>query len=315
MFWNRIRLLRAPEGAAGGNGVATVEPVIPPAMPLVGGTSNTPPPAEKQDAGNGGEQEKLPEGMKRGHDGKIQVLTQSAYKRMKDEARERGRREAAESLARDLGFDSVEEMREAALRAKANGNGKRNGKREEDLEEEIEAKPDDKEKAKPEKPEDKRDNGRDSRRWESKLAAAQQEREVLNRRLAAEVKLRKDLQRELDAKDAEMSLREAAVAAGVKDVDYAVRLLTRKLDGQDEAALKDFDESKFFTGLKDSHPYLFGEMIRPATTGTGVGTAPSAPKPGAAAQDQAKSGAVDVRKMSKEEFNAHLAKRGLSTGM
>lgn len=311
MLWDRLKQVRAPDGVSGSGGVVVDAPQV--SMPLGSSTGAPSPEETKEKHGNGNGNGNGSSGQQQAS-GKNVVVPQAAMKRIKQEERERGRKEAVETLASELGYESVEEMREA-LRKPSNGK-----KSEEDLEEpeEIEEK-----QARPQdnkdKDKDKDKNGgntrRDASKWERKLEQAQREREVMNRRLASEVKLRKELQRALDAKDAEMSLREAAVAAGVKDVDYAVRLLTKELEGQDEEALKAFDESKFFTGLKDSKPYLFGEQIKPATTGTGTGQAPPAPKPGQAAQDQARNGAVDAKKMSKDEFNAHLAKRGLSIGL
>jgi hypothetical protein len=271
--------------------------------------------AGTQGGAGAGDQQQQQRQTQKGNGANV-VIPQSAMKRIKHEERERGRKEAAESLALELGFESVDAMKAQFKR----GNGNRNRTQEQDVEIEPDqdldqdtdqpnrqAKPDD-------KPND-RNERRNASKYEKRMEQFQKQQELLNRRLAQEVRSRKDLQRALDAKDAEMSLREAAVSAGVKDVDYAVRLLTRQLEGKDEASLKEFDETKFFSGLKDSHPYLFGETTRPANTGTGAGNAPPPPKPGQQAQQQATNGAVDARKMSREEFSAHLQKRGLNPGM
>jgi hypothetical protein len=122
---------------------------------------------------------------------------------------------------------------------------------------------------------------------------------------------RKELQRQLDAKEAEMELREAAITRGIKDSDYAIRLLTRSLEGKTEEELAKFDHGKFFDDLRGTHPYLFGEVVKPATTGTGAG-APAAPKPADAAAADAQNGRTDATKMTAEEYRAHLAKRGLA---
>jgi hypothetical protein len=118
-----------------------------------------------------------------------------------------------------------------------------------------------------------------------------------------------------------MALREIAVSKGVKDIDYAVRLLTRHLEGMSEEEIakldggKAFDEGKFFEGLRTTNPYLFAEVTKPANTGTGAGNAPPPPKPGAAAAAQQQGNQVDAKKMSREEFQEHLRKRGLSVGL
>jgi hypothetical protein len=110
-----------------------------------------------------------------------------------------------------------------------------------------------------------------------------------------------------------MALRETAVVKGVRDVDYALRLLQRELEGKDEQALATFDEGKFFENLRASHPYLYGETVVPATTGTGVGAAPSAPKAGAVQAAQGAAGNKDARSLSQDEFQKLLRARGFSS--
>jgi hypothetical protein len=109
-----------------------------------------------------------------------------------------------------------------------------------------------------------------------------------------------------------MALREAAAVNGVRDIDYSLRLLQRELEGKDEQALAAFDEGAFFTGLRKTHPYLFGEVTVAATTGTGVGNAPTAPKAGTVTQAQGAAGKSDARSLSSDEFQKLLRSRGLS---
>lgn len=266
------------------------------------GTMTTPPPPASQATG---QQQSQPAQQRDGDygtsgGGRNLTIPQHAMKRIKEEERKRGAREAQEALAKELGFSSIEEMktyrREHAQQSQR-----------------AQEQPQRTQGQQPQR--DTRSERREQNRWERDRQRLDREREALARKLAHEAQQRRALQQALDAKDAEMSLREVAVAKGIRDIDYAVRLLTRHLEGKEEAELQAFDEGKFFDDLRSTHPYLFGEVTKPATTGTGTGNAPPPPKPGTAAQTQAQSGQVDARKMTREEYNEHLRKKGLSIGL
>jgi hypothetical protein len=252
-------------------------------------------------------------------DGRVVVLHPSAYKRIREESRARGKKEAMneiEAAAKAAGFSSLQEALAAAFRGgpsrsnghrdrhdQRNGQGNRNGQERQLPVQAVAPGP------APTPP----NSHSDRKAWDRYERARQQwekDRDVYRRRIASESNKRRDLQRQLDAKDAEMSLRETAVAVGVKDVDYALRLLTRHLEGKPEEELKDFDECKFFEGLREGKPYLFGESVVPATTGTN-GNTPIPPKPGTTAAANAKDAQVDAREMKQEEFTAKLQKMGL----
>ena len=120
------------------------------------------------------------------------------------------------------------------------------------------------------------------------LAQAQKEGQRVNRLMEQEREGRKretrranTLQLENDDLRVEMTLRESAIRAGVKDVSYVLDQLRQETAGKDEAALAGFDEVKWFGELRKQKPYLFGEAIVPATTGTtpppGGQPAPTAP--------------------------------------
>lgn len=151
---------------------------------------------------------------------------------------------------------------------------------------------------------------REQARYERHLQNLQRERDQLASKLTEETRARKTLQEALDSKDAEMALREAAVSSGVKDVDYALRLLTRELEGKSEQEMSQFDERAYFTNLRQSKPYLFGEVVQHATTGTGSSSAPAAPKPASVVANG--NGRVDAMKMTQAEFQAELRKRNLN---
>lgn len=119
------------------------------------------------------------------------------------------------------------------------------------------------------------------------------------------------LRRQLDASVARASVERVAVSVGVKDVDYAVVLLNRALEDKSEAELAAFDHKAFFEGLRAPHPHLFGETVVRLSNGTGAG-APPAPPPGPVARGQGADGQVDAMKMSRQEYDAYLHKRGIN---
>lgn len=247
----------------------------------------------------------LPQGMVPGKDGRIQVLSQSAFKRLKEEAREKGRKDALSSFAKDAGFTSVEEL-QAAIHGWKAGSKPKNPSADDGDSDTGEPKP------KTQNQNNNRPDRRSLERWEREKQQFTKEMADLRNRMKHEADQRKELQRALDAKDAEMVLRETAVMTGIKDVDYAIRLLTRALESKSEKELAEFNEAKFFESLRSSHPYLFGEVVKPATTGTGGNGAPTPPKPGEASTQTAQSGQADARSMSREDFLKHIAKRGIN---
>ena len=294
------RFLRAPDEGKG-EGFPNAQPEAPPQQP--------PPPQQQAQppAPQPPPQQGDDDGFKR--QGRNRIVPEDAFKRIKQEAEARGARRAQEALAKEMGYPSVEAMkaaRQQPQRAQPQAQSDDDG-----------GEP---QQTQPQRPQQQgqpgsRSERRDQSKWERERDRLIREKDALARRMTQEARGRKALQAALDAKDAEMSLREVAVSKGVRDVDYAVRLLTRHLEGQDESALAAFDEAQYFEGLRATHPYLFGEVVRPATTGTGTGNAPPPPKPGGAAQAQSQGNQIDAKKMSREEYQEHLRKRGLSVGM
>lgn len=241
--------------------------------------------------------------------GKNVILPQSAIGKLKEEQRQRGKREAMTELEakfKAAGFSNIEEAI-AAMAAARNAPAPKAAppaKQAKSEEPEIED-----EDAQAQAIVPPQTQGTDHAKQLQKL---QRERERLAKQFAAEQAQRRKLQRTLEAKEAEFALRETAVGKGVKDVDYAVRLMQRELEGKDEKALAAFDEGKFFDTLRSSHPYLFGEMVVPATTGTGVGAAPAAPKASTVQAAQVAAGKTDARSMSADEFQKLMRSRGLN---
>lgn len=268
------------------------QPPVPPQQP--------PPPAQDTD-----------EDKQYKRQGRNRIIPEDAFKRIKQDAEARGARRAQEALAKEMGYASVEAMK-AAQQERQRGNGHNRDEGAPDEREDHRQQPPKNGQGQP--GQQTRSDRRDAQKWERERERLVREKDTLARRMAQEARARKALQADLDAKDAEMSLRETAAMSGVKDIDYAVRLLKRHIDGLDDKTLDAFDEAKWFEGLRGEKPYLFGEVERKANSGTGAGQPPP-PKPGAAADNQRQGDKIDARKMSKEEYAEHLRKRGLSTDM
>ncbi len=147
------------------------------------------------------------------------------------------------------------------------------------------------------------------------IARLGREREKDRAKWRKEEKRRKAAEQKLAAAQAEMEIREIAINAGVKDVDYAVRLMTRECAKLPKDKLAEFDENQFFTGLRDTKPYLFGETVAPANTGTGTGdeTTPPEPKPGEVLTQTGDDSQFDAKTASKEDVDKRMRELGLST--
>lgn len=235
--------------------------------------------------------------------GKNLVIAQSTMGRIKKEERERGARQALVEAAKEAGFSTPEEM-QAFLRGRSNTPPPA-------------AQPKPRPAAQPGTAGDPGPapdgmSRRAQAAWDKERAKLLSDNESAKKLAAQNDKRYRQERQKNEALQTEMQLRESAIQSGITDVDYAVRLLNRHVEGKSEEDLKDFDESKFFADLRETKPYLFGETVKPATTGTAGGAAPPAPKPGDAAAAAARNGQVDARKMTQQEYQEHLRKRGLN---
>ena len=131
--------------------------------------------------------------------------------------------------------------------------------------------------------------------------------------------LENKLRRESEARRAlEKSIELARVAReqGIKDDDYALHLLRKRVQGMQPNDAAKLDPAKFFAGLKTTHSYLFGsegpkvETTRP-TTSPAAKPAPSAPTAAAVATDTASADQVDVSKLSQREYDEYLRQKGI----
>lgn len=265
----------------------------------------------------------LPDGMTQLPDGSVQVLSTSAFKRLKEQAMQKGRKDherAFNDKLKSLGYSSFDELVGAL-------NASKSKQAAPSLDEELSFDDDFEDEVVEEQPQQQIRQKPQPTKAQNNMAkqsanAAQEDREKqrlrrqaeeARRRMVEESRRRKELQRSLEAKEAEMAIRETAMQCGVRDIDYAVSLLARNLDAKSEEELAAFDEKQFFSGLRNTHPYLFGEVARPATTGPGVGVQPAPLKPGTVAQATAQNAQVDARKMERQDFEAYLRSKGLSS--
>ncbi len=135
--------------------------------------------------------------------------------------------------------------------------------------------------------------------------AQQQAREEASRRKKAE--------RKAQAAEARANLERIAAGVGIKKIGQALFLFQEAHEGKSVEELAQVDEAKFFEALRQTDPYLFGEVTLPATTGTSsaVPGARTPPTPSATSVAAAGASQVDVMKMSDDEFAQHKRNRGI----
>lgn len=252
-----------------------------PAEPLPGQAEPPKPPEQAAGAEPDPGTQATPEGA-------VQVLSTKAFKQLKLKAQERGVRAAQAEVERKVkaaGYGSLDD-----LIAKA-----------------TQTPPAAQAAAAQQPAEPPRQDGRSADgRAQRELARLQSENAALTRKLHEANRRLRDLEADKDAAEAEVELVKSAVGTGItKDVDYAVSLLKRSLRGKTEDELQKFDEKAYFSGLRKTHPYLFGETAAPANTGPSGGPpAAGAPRNGAA------PAAKSVRDMSRAEFLEYQRKLG-----
>lgn len=249
--------------------------------------------------------------------GKNTIVPAEAWKRMKEEQVARGVRKAAVDQAerlKTLGYGSMEELLAAAASAKIKTPISSKAEPSTDDERDEDGKRDGKRDGKPQHGAKSNGGGRDQakleREHQAAVAALEKEKRL---RIRAEKSARLR-QRELERTQVEIQLRGAAARAGVKDVDYAIHLLRREIEGKNPEQLKGFDETKWFSSLRETTPLIFGETVRPATTGTGITGHPPAPRPThITGQDPTSAAIVDANKLDQSGFQKLLRKMGLNS--
>lgn len=242
--------------------------------------------------------------------GKVQIIPQHAIGEMKREQREKGKRQALKELeekAKAEGFSSVDEMIQFASESR-----KKQGQRQAAPQPTPQARREPTQPKPVQNPPKNRQDRQAMDRSDRDLRRVQEENARLKQKAQNEERRRREADKARQAAEARSELERSAVAAGVQDVDYAVHLLEKHVRGLSEEAIEAFDESKFFEDLRTEKPHLFGVTHVPATTGTGPGNA----RPVSAAR--ATNGTVtqpDAMKMSREEYQEHLRRRGLGIAL
>lgn len=248
-------------------------------------------------------------------DGEVFRLRSQDFRKIKDKARDKGKREALAEIAgkfQAAGFADLDEAAKLLARLKNSQTPPTERRTQPTMPETKTAKPS--QKNQPSKNgQPKRTLSREERQLANERNKFVEEKEKLTRKWRQEERRRRDLQRQLDAKEAEMQLREVAIQTGVKDVDYAIRLLTRELKGKKEEELAAFDEAAFFKGLRNDRPYLFGEYQAPATTGNAAEEPPPQPEAGDVTTAAAGDGQFDARSASREDYEKRLRQLGLNS--
>lgn len=270
------------------------------AAPAAGNTNEAPlgtPPAAAEGASPGTRPEQ-----------KNLIIPTSSMKKIRDEEFSRGRSAAFEELAKSAGFESPTDLASALAKLKNPPVAAAStaaptpaavpaGGEAEDPEQDLAR---------------AKDAKREAGRYQRQLEKLVGERDKYAYQVAEWQKRAKAAQDETDGVRAEMHLRTLAAGVGVQEIDYALQLFSREVERLTPEQAQTFDERAFFEGLRKSKPYLFGETVQPATTGTGVGGAPTPPRPNQVAAANGANGRVDVRKMNPQQLAVELAKRGIN---
>lgn len=244
---------------------------------------------------------------------KVVPMAQTTLDKISRDAADKAKRAVAdewEKKARSLGYESTDAMVRAAEKAKKQPSQQQSQNR-----------PKNKPKTQPQQAQSSTPQSGDARRLERQ---ARESKERLDRERQQRVKAQRAAeQSKMDAWAAEANgqLARAAIKVGIKDEDYAVTLYTREMEkrqaSMSEAEFdkftREFDETKYFDGLKKTHPHLFAEIVVPATTGTVKnGDSPPPPGAGAVVQQQANGAQKSAKNMTSEEYRSELRRRGLT---
>jgi hypothetical protein len=242
------------------------------------------------------------------------VTSDRTLSAIKKEHREKGRHDALQEMAKAAGYDDVEDFRRSLPHLKKTTSQKQDVQKQ-------------KQSQRPER--QTRDPGpapagmsrRERAAWDGERAKINAELERAKKDAAVADRKLRQAKRDLQQTQVDMALREAAVLAGVRDVDFAVHQFNRYVDernsqdpdwaDKEKASGKDFDLVGWFGGLRKERPYLFGETVVPATTGNG-GQKPPAPRPQDAQTAAGMAGQYDATKASREDNEARLRKLGIN---
>lgn len=229
-----------------------------------------------------------PEGEETKPDPKVRQLTNREIGMIRRTERLTGKNAALEglkALATQLGYDSIEEMQSAIP--------KKGGAQ-------TQTPPE----AKPEKTNKAQDDSGLER-----LKELERQNTLLQKKLERE---------KSNTQAAKKSVELASIArkTGIVDEDYALHLLRRHISTLEPGKAAKVDPAAFFAGLRKTNAHLFGEAPaavtrQVASTSPTTKPAPTAPSPAQGRQKQSEDGAVDTTTMSRAEFDAYMAKKGI----
>lgn len=242
---------------------------------------------------------------------KIHQITANGFAELKKSEREKGRKAALEQLAKDNGFKTVEELLMAMPRLRQAGDpapqpAPKNGTGNQPPKQGGTRLPDS-------------FSDKDVKRWQRENEQLRVKNEQLAKDAQVSRRRVRSLSQQINDLEVTSSLKDIAVSCGITEVDFAIDLLKKdarkqtigKTDEEASKILDAYDEVSFFNGLRESRPYLFGEVKRPATTGTGASGEPAAPSASDAKKAEAQRGKVDVSKMTRDEYEAYKRSLGL----
>ena len=257
---------------------------------------------------------------------KTQTVPTSTFKKIKQEHFDKGRIEGlaqANRRAQALGYKDYEDMANQVQASKANGtknNQPRNGGQQRSNGNGSgtggsQAQPQTTTRPESRKSREDRIRERQQRRADAERDRLAQEAQS-GKTEAERLKLEKEeLEAQLESERIDAKQKLLAHKCGVQDVDYAVELLRRHCLTLSADDLKAFDEREYFTTtLKKEKPYLYEATTQLATTGTGGGTSTEGGEgtPKASTKQTEPPPKKAIKDMTKAEYNAELARRGMT---
>jgi hypothetical protein len=255
----------------------------------------TPPAAPPDNAGGSGD------------GGKTVQLQHADFKRIKDEAESKGRQRALaelETIAQAAGFESAA----AAFQAMSDLKKQQAARP-------INPQPPENVMATPKPPKPNKPVTVDKAAQEAARRASLADEE--RQRWKSDRKARRRLERDVEAKDTEIQLRGQIYGFGVtgRNVDYVLHQLRLDMRGKSVEELAKYDPKAFVETLRKDQPYLFGETVQPATTGTNGTTpetgTPATPPAGQPTVDAAAQMQFDARSAKPEAVSEFMKKLGL----
>lgn len=268
-----------------------------------------------------------PGGYQERGDGKVQILSSTAYRKIKDEAREKGVRATQAEInakVKALGFENLEEALAYAGMGRVQNGGRGNGNGNRQPQPQPRHEPPPPSNAAPPGPaprepsrRERQDDPKALEKYQRAMAQWEQKRTVYQQTIDHEKKRRRRAERDNDELRTRIELERIANAAGIKRTKWAVDMLQEHLSsfGGDEAKLRAFDEKTYFEGLRSTEPWLFNEVVKPANTGVqpGGNGAPPPPAPGpiVRATGDGRNG-FDARAAKPDDVAAQLRSLGIN---